>query len=288
MTDIKDNTIPTGDELIVIKQLPIIEEQLHAIKARFEEEVNYVLSLDCTDESVQEVKKARANLTKMYNFLEDRRKKAKADILSPYDAFEKVYKECVTDVYEPCKEQLDEKIDGIERELKDKKQSEAIEYFNEYCVSKNIDFIKFEQAGINITLTVSKKKVHEQINAFVDKIVDDLELIKLQENIEEVFVEYKKTLNVSKAITEITNRHREIIAEKEKAGDLAEKELQKNEVVKKVEETVIEEMLPPVSIPETNESEKVYEAQFIVRGSIQKLRLLKEFLTNGGYDYEQQ
>ena len=41
------------------------------------------------------------------------------------------------------------------------------------------------------------------------------------------------------------------------------------------------------SAPAEAPAEKIYQASFRVRSSIGKLKALKEFLVNGGYEYEQ-
>ena len=50
-------------EIIVVKQLPIIVEQLAQVKEAVIARVETATSLVCTDETVKEVKKARAELT---------------------------------------------------------------------------------------------------------------------------------------------------------------------------------------------------------------------------------
>ena len=43
----------------------------------------------------------------------------------------------------------------------------------------------------------------------------------------------------------------------------------------------------PRRCPTEGPAEKIYQASFRVRSSIGKLKALKEFLVNGGYEYEQ-
>ena len=61
------------NELIVVKQLPIIEDQLRKIRKNVEQRVNVALSLVCTEDTYKEVKKERATLNKEYQELEARR-----------------------------------------------------------------------------------------------------------------------------------------------------------------------------------------------------------------------
>ena len=67
------------------------------------------------------------------------------------------------------------------------------------------------------------KSLKEQAKAFVDKIADDLNLIETQEHKAEILVEYKQTLNVSQAITTVTNRFKDIEEEKKKQEETKDK-----------------------------------------------------------------
>ena len=59
------------NELIVVKQLPIIKERLREIQATSQEQVNNALALIATEDTVKDVKKVRADLTKTFNELEE-------------------------------------------------------------------------------------------------------------------------------------------------------------------------------------------------------------------------
>lgn len=275
------------ESLIVVKQLPVIEEQLLAIKERFSQEAAFALSLECTEDSLQIVKKKRSELTKVYNALEARRKEAKKSILAPYDAFEKVYKECVTDIYSPCDKQLADKIHEVEDGLKAQKRIEVETYFSEYCASKNIDFITFDRIGLNVTMTTSKKALKEQVKMFLDKVSDELALIETQEHRDEILVEYKNSLNVAQAITIVSNRHKAIEAERARAAEANAKAAEEAAVKKTVDEA-IQEFAPPKAEQAPPEAEKRYSVSFKVIGTMEQIKSLKEFLVKGEYEYEQQ
>ena len=87
------------NNLIVVKQLPIIEDQLRQVKASVDARVAQALALACTEETYKDVKKARAELNKEFQDLEARRREVKKAILAPYEAFEKLYKECAADAF---------------------------------------------------------------------------------------------------------------------------------------------------------------------------------------------
>lgn len=271
-------------DLIEVKQLPVIEEQLRSVSTVIDERVKNATSLVCTEESVKTIKEIRAELNKDYKEFENKRKLVKEKVLKPYNDFENVYKECISDKFRNADLILKGKIDNVENELKVKKEKEIKEYFEEYKTANNIDFITYEQAKINVTLSASMKSLKEQAKQFIDKIVDDLKLIETQEHKTEILVEYKQTLNVSQAITSVTNRFKAIEEEKKKIEQ--EKELQKFVVDTAKESDKYSEQIILNSPSVEEKIEEILTLKFTVRGTKTKLRELKQFLESGGYDYE--
>ena len=270
-------------ELIVVKQLPVIEEQLRSLSDEIDKKVSRALSLVVSDETVKEVKKVRAELNADFKDLEQKRKSVKEQVMNPYLQFEEIYKKYVTEKFKYADEELKKKISMVETEQLNAKAKEIKDYFEEYKVSKNIDFITFENANINVTLSASNKSLKEQSKTFIDKVSDDLTLIDSQEHKEEILIEYKKSLNVSLAITTVVNRYKEL-EELQKKQEVVEQQRQVEETtVAKVEEV----LSAPVQIETTNQDE-VLEIAFKVRGSREKLKELVHFLKERGYEYEQQ
>lgn len=275
------------NNIIQVKQLPIIVEQLHEVKAEVTAKVEQALSLICTEDTVKDVKKVRSELNKELKDYEERRKAVKKAIMTPYEQFETVYKDCISDTYKKADTELKGKIDNVENELKEQKKAEVKGYFDEYLIATGIDFVTFENANINVTLSASMKSLKEQAKAFIDKIVDDLNLIDTQEHKDDILYEYKASLNVSAAITTVTNRYKAIEAAKAREEERKAKEQAEAEAAAKVEE-VVEAVAPPTVEPIAPpvEEEQTYTLKFTVRGTMPKLKALKEFLDNGGYDYE--
>lgn len=272
------------NDLIVVKQLPVIEEQLKTIKVNIEDKVSGVLALECTEGTVKAIKVLRADLTKDFKELEERRKLVKSKILAPYEAFETIYKECITDIFKSADTELKKRIDDVENNLKYEKRKEIEDYFNEYAKSKNIDFIGFFDANINVTMSASKKSLQEQAKAFIDKICDDLKLIDTQEHKEEILVEYKATLNVSNAITSVSERHKAIEAEKAKQEAAEQMKQERAEVIEKVNEAKAEPLTAP---KEVNDDEKIIIMKIgntRIRAKKSDCKILKNLLTNGKYE----
>lgn len=275
------------NNLIEIKQLPIIEEQLKSVSDEIDKKVKKAKNLICTEESVKIIKQVRADLNKEFKELEIQRKSVKEQILAPYMKFEEIYKTYISDKYKNADMDLKQKINDTENDIKKQKQKEIIDYFEEYKVANNIDFVTFEQAKINVTLTASKKSLKEQAKTFIDKIIDDLELIKTQEYKDEILVEYKQTLNVSKSIQEVNNRHK--LLEEEKRKQLEEAQKQADISIKEqtlATKKTLDNFIIKEPTIEKQEQEEFFVLKFTVKATKTKLKELKEFLISGGYEYE--
>lgn len=270
------------NDLIVIKQLPIIEQQLKSISSDIDKKIEEISKLEVNEETVKEVKKARTEFKKDFNELEEKRKEVKKKIEEPYKQFEEIYKTYVTNKFTKADNDLKIKIDAIEKDLKDKKEKEVKDYFEEYKKANNIDFIDYKQVGIKVGLSDSLKSLKGEVKQFIDQRLDDLKLIDTQEHKTEILVEYKQTLNVSNAITSVNNRFKAIEEEKKKQEQ--EKELQKLIVDTAKESDKYSDKQENLQAPVVEE--KQYTLKFTVKATKTKLVELKKFLNNGGYIYE--
>lgn len=278
------------NEIIIVRQLPVIEEQLLTIKTEIEKRVAEALALECTEENVKTVKTVRTELMKDFKILEDKRKEVKKQVMSPYDRFEEIYKDCVTNQYKPADEKLKQKIDDVENELKARKKAEIVEYFNELCTAKDIDFVTFESTGAVVTLSASKKGLREKVKAFLDKTSDDLAMINTQEHSAEILVEYKKSLNVSQAILVVKKRNEAIAEEKAKQAEivtppLIDKGYSEPSPIPYEKPTIIETAIPvPLSEQTTQPAQEVW---YKVSGTAAQLSQLEEYMSINNIAFEQ-
>lgn len=279
-----------SNEIIVVKQLPVIEQQLAQIKEQVAERVSAAMKLVCTEDTVKAVKKARTELNAEFKAWEDKRKEVKTAVMTPYEKFEAVYKDCISDAYKAADKDLKQKIDEVEQELKSKKAAEVRDFFEEYLASKDIDFVTYEQAGINVTLSASLKSLKEQAKTFIDRIVSDLALIETFTDLKtEILVEYKKSLNVSDAITGVKARAKAVQEEQARQEAEAEKraaEAQRVEAIKAAIPEAPAAVEAPTEQTAAPAPEKRYCIRFTVKGTREQLIALKKFLNEGGYTYE--
>lgn len=290
---------PDSTDLIQVAQIPVIIENLKLVKSEIEKKVNTACEMICTDENYKEIKKLRSSLNKEFAKFETRRKAVKSEIITPYEAFETVYKDCVLLPYKKADSALKGKVDAIEQGLKQEKYEKSKSYFDEYSKSLGIDFVAYEQVSLNITMSVSLKKLKETIKSNLDKIMDDLKLIATQEHKDEILYEYKRSLNVSVAITSVTERYKAIEEEKARAeAERAEREKAEQAVSNTLDEyepfvaNVPEEVAPPVEeiSEQPQQDEKVLSLSFKVYGTKSQLKdfalTVKQLISERGLRYE--
>lgn len=260
-------------ELICVRQLPVIEEQLRRVKTEIDDKVEKALSLVCTADTVQTVKKVRAAMNSELSQWEKKRLDVKKEIMAPYERFETVYKEYVQDAYKRADNMLGDKIRDVENELKSEKSAKIKSYFNEYAQHNNIDFVTFENSGINVTLSASEKKLKEQAKAYIDKICEDLDIIDAQpEYAEEIRVEYKNGQTLSTAITVVINRHRMMEQEMHKKAQTCSEQ---------------EPVQTALKAPDVVDADKnIYKMSFTVYATRDQLRGIKKYLVDNGIKIE--
>ena len=165
------------NEIVKIEQMPKVFEQLELIGEFIDNQLKDLDKLECTEDNKQEVKNRRTEISNTLNLLEDKRKEIKNKINEPYENFNKKYEETTKTKLQNAYKVLTDKINKIEDEQKQVKKNKIESYFKEYCEFLKIDFVKFEQLNLNITLSISDKKLQEQTKEFLDKVNDDLALI---------------------------------------------------------------------------------------------------------------
>jgi len=202
---------------MVLVQQPKIEHRLaeigESVTKRIEE-LNLESQL-ITEDTIQSMKNVRADLNKESKLFADQFKALSDKYMEPLNATKEVFKSQISEKYLNAETILKTKIGEYEIKLKTAKKEAVESYFNELCLAEKIDFITFDKLNIEINLSTTEKKYKEQVLDFISKIVDDVNLIKASNYEAETMVEYKKTLNASKAITTI--RERKDAEEKEAA-----------------------------------------------------------------------
>ena len=289
------------NQIIVLKQLPIIEERMAQEKALIEQRVAEIMRLPVTEETRQDAKKAKAALNAEFKEYEERRKQVKDAILGPYNAFEAVYKECIAEPYRTAEAVLKERIAVIEDGIKEQKTADIEAYFEELRSTMNLpDGIgTFQQTGFKVGLSTSVKKMREAATVFLENIKEDVQHIRTLEHADEILLEYRQCLNVSQAAGIVNDRHRRITEEKQRREQAAEAARVRAEAQARTEAIFAQqeaeeqqaaeiEELEPLTPPviEEPQQKQVFTTTFTVKGTLAQLKALKTFLEDGGYEYE--
>ena len=295
---ITDLLVPDIHDVMVLKQLPQIEQRLASVKDILEKRIEAALNLVYSGGSLKELKESRAQIRKEFEQFETGRKQIKEQIFAPYKNFEAIYGECISEAYQRADTQFKNRIDAMESKMKQEKQREAEGYFQEYAAYLGIDFIPFERMGLKINLSVSMKSLKDGIKAFLDGVKEDMEMISLQEHREEILVEYKDSLNASQAIHAVILRHEAMEREKAQLEQPEQEDVLHTPkadilpppVAEDAEEAPLysdEEAAEPKTTAEAavqDENDPVLELTFTVRAAKSKLKALKAFLIEGGYE----
>lgn len=295
-------------QVITLKQLPIIEEHLQLVKSDVETRTRNAIQLVCTEETRKDVKSIRTELSKEFAEMENQRKRVKEAIMEPYNQFEAVYKECISDPYKKADAELKRRVDEVETGLKADKTKKIQSYFAELCKANNLPWLRFEQMGLKIGLSTSVNGTKTALTSTVLRISNEVLELSRYENAAELMVEYKKSLNMALALSTIRARQEQIELQKQYEAQrraaleqqlAAEEKVQKavseaqetqqdaaeppiEEVTAPTEETPTE---APVAVQEQAQP-TIYEVKFAVRGTIEQLKKLKQFIMQEGMSYD--
>ncbi len=270
-----------GEIKAQIKSVGEIESNMKEVKNYVENLNNYYKNVFFTEETMKEAKEEKSKVNKFKSEVANYRKNIITEYNKPIKAFEDTAKETEKLLLETYNT-INQQVSNYGNKQKEMKEQEIKDYFDEYKTAKNIDFIKYEQAKINVTLSASIKSLKEQVKQFIDKIVDDLKLIETQEHKTEILVEYKQSLNVAQSITSVTNRFKAIEEEKKRQEEQKIVHIEMNENHEITKESY--EQLENVC---TKQAElKKYTITFTVTDNAIRLKQLKNFLLREGYQYE--
>lgn len=295
-------------QVITLKQLPIIEEHLQLVKSDVETRTRNAMQLVCTEETRKDVKSIRTELSKEFAEMENQRKRVKEAIMEPYNQFETVYKECISDPYKKADAELKKRIDEVESGLKSDKEKAIRDYFNELCKANNLPWLRFEQMGLKIGLSTSVNGTKTALTSTALKISKEVLELSRYENAAELMVEYKKSLNMALALSTVRARQEQIELQKQYEAKRRAALEQQRAVEEKVQQALaeaqetqqdaaeppIEEVAAPTEETPTKAPAAVqeqaqptiYEVKFAVRGTIEQLKKLKQFIIQEGMSYD--
>lgn len=273
------------NEILKVEQMPKVFENLEKIGSYLEKALEDIDELECTEENKQDVKNKRATINNTKTVLENKRKEIKAKILEPYDLIEVKYNAEVKSKIDNAIATLDNKISFIEDSQKANIKTLCESYFNEYAKSKDIDFVTLESMNLKITLGLVTekgaltKKTQTAISEFIDQREKDLTLINSLEHKEEILVEYKKNLSAADSIAIVIDRYKQLEELKKQEEQKEEQKLTDEVMLNKIENL----SAPKVEVKQEKRGNMTFT---ILNETVERMKLVKEFLDSGGYKYE--
>ena len=279
------------NDLIVVKQLPVIEDRLEEVFLSVKDRLEAMSNLVVTEDNYKELKKTRADLNKEFGELESLRKQVRAAIEAPYKKFEGGAYKRITDIYRDAIGKLDGEIKDVEGELKTQKQKELLAYYDEYRQSLGLDTAVADpkRSGIKVGLSGSMKALKEQVRQYLDRIDGDLKMIDTLENADEVLAEYRVLMSVTDAVRVVADRHKRIEEEKQRRQKEEENRKAREANEQAVNEAMAEDevpVTPSVNVEPGAESEAtdaVLSTKYLgyeIYGTLSQLKALKAFLKN--------
>lgn len=272
------------NEIIVIEQLPQLFYKLEKVGEYLDEELSSIKDIVVSEESKQEVKKVRTNINNILKQFEDKKKEVKAKCLEEYNLFEEKYEQEVKGKLTTASEELKVKIDLIEVKQVEEKTCNVFDFIEEHLKANHLEnVINSTQvkdfAGLKINLSTSEKSLKENALAFIERVANEVKLIEMEETPSNLLYEYKQNgFDLTKAKLTLIERQKQI-------EELAKQREEVQEVIQ--EEVKVEEVVETITAPkEVIEESEILECQFKVKGTLEQIKAIKNFLNELGVSYE--
>lgn len=250
-------------------QPPVIAENLDSVRSRLEGLVSQISSYPMDDDSLRKVKKLRADLRREFEQMEDQRMEVKKAVMKPYELANQKYKVYISDPYDAADKKLKEWVDDYQNGIKGKCEDSLRDYFNECCQSFGIDFLKFEDCGVDVDMALARqkepRKAMDRIYDCVASVKADLEVIGTLEDSGEVLLEYMRCKSISIAIAEVNERRR--------AMEAAQSLIDQHSMLNEQQEKHRAELA--AAAPEIGKVEEIYSMAFMATGTLAALKSMK-------------
>lgn len=236
-------------------------------------------NIEATEENKGKLRKLRTRFNKEKYEYEDARLEIRRAIERPYNEFKEKYDE-LFNLYEENVDLLRNKINLIEDKQREDKRKELEEYFKEVIIDTtasfkenniDLDFVKFEDLELNITISASMASLKKTINEKIKAIATDLIAISTNENKVRLLAKYQENLDLSKSLLEV---QQELKREEEIINNA--------KPIEKVEEEVEEKVEKDHNV---NVVEKVYKVSFILEDTKENIRKVREFMKDNNINY---
>ena len=191
-----------------------LEFNYEEIKAALTEKIHVYETMVYGEDQIKQAKADRADLNKLKDALNDERKRREKEYMAPFAEFKTKIDELIGIIAKPVAI-IDQQVKDYERKKKEEKREAILGLFNELGFPDYYPFEKaFNEAWLNTSCSMARVK--EDLKTLLMKDEKAVETINaLPEYSFEAMEIYKKTLDLSDAITKATEMGRIAKAKKE-------------------------------------------------------------------------
>lgn len=284
-------------QAVVVTQKPVIAYTL--LKQISNNVIAKIQSLDidnleANEDNLALIKRTRADLTKDFTELENQRKTVKDIVLNDYNIFEDDYKKLIANPFKDADAKLKNLSSVVDDEILSLKILGIKAHFN---MMNDFNFVNFEDIGLKIIKSKSDKIIKLEIDGYLDNIATAISTIETLQNKERVLAKFQMHKDLNRAISDTNlemqreeqikaqNAERECVAAERKQQ--AEEQQRQREAESQQQADAVEvEAMETVKqfIPQTEKIKKdtIYETTFTVRGTMEQLGKLKQFMKEIG------
>lgn len=255
-------------------QLPTIlsnaAELAQWASARTELDRNLVLR---TDEDFDQARTRCAQLNKMIELVENKRKEVKRVYIQPYETFEREIKK-TTDILTTAKNALWSQIKKAEEEVKAAKEEAYREYWNMLaCAWRTWEQI-FDKSWLN--KTASYEQVKKKIDKIAQDIFADVDVIKALNS--EFVVELLDYYSSGHSLSEVVAKNNALVSRKIELQDTKAVTAPTNRTAPDCDAT-------PIKPAPSEQSEEKLQIDFRIWATESQLKGLKQYLLDNQIKY---
>lgn len=259
--------------------LPPVQWNYEEVKRWLEDGLSAYKGRVYTEDTVTEAKKDRANLNKLADAIDSKRKEMKATYLEPYAQFEAQAKELTAMVKAQVAE-IDAQVKAFESFKKEQKLETIKAELYAPLIGNIAGLIPYERLHETkwLNVTVSLSTVAEELSRKIERIIKGLSAIDALDMDSDIAAQVKdvflKRFDLAEAIAE---KDRLVRQKKELERIKAE------QAASEVKYTPAEPERPAVAqtVPE-NTTEKIHTVTFRIHVTSAKLKLLGDFMRENG------
>lgn len=268
----------------------VIEFNFDELKNELEERLHHYNTLVVTEDAIQDAKSDRANLRKLREAIETRRKEVKRECERPYKAFETKVKELTALIDAPIAS-IDRQVKSFEEQEKEKKREEIGAAYDELVPDEFRDIIPLDRILDPKWLNKSTpmKSVRDELAAAAYRTKVDvlyLESAVAPEYLTAVRAKYVETLNIDAALY-----YRDALIATEQTFGRQEEAMDRRTAQRtacEAQRPQADEQ-PPVAVQEPardpGEEEKVYSLRLQFQLTMNQANALKRFLMENNINY---